>query len=169
MQTTCCDKELYEAAARVIREAAAAHVTLATAESCTGGLVAGALTAVPGSSEVFLGSVVSYAIEVKQKVLGVSEEIFAVPELGAVSEPCAQQMAQGVRRTIGSELAVSTTGIAGPGGSEPGKPVGTVWFGVASAHGVHAGVKHFDGSRDDVRREAVLYALQLFHEEIVKK
>ena len=161
-------EKIVNLATLVVHEAADAHVSVASAESCTGGLVAGALTAVPGSSEVLLGSVVSYAISIKQKVLGVSKEIFDDPKLGAVSEPCACQMALGAQRLMGTTLAVSVTGIAGPSGAEPGKPVGTVWFGLSTPLGTRAHVMYFEGSRNEVRLQAVIHALELLRDEIVE-
>ena len=107
--------------------------TLSTAESCTGGLVASMLTSVPGSSEYFLGSVVSYANSVKHAVLGVSEEI--LKEHGAVSSECVSAMADGVRKLTGSDFSVATSGIAGPGGGSDEKPVGSVWIAVSSQKG----------------------------------
>jgi nicotinamide-nucleotide amidase len=107
--------------------------TLSTAESCTGGLVASMLTSVPGSSEYFLGSVVSYANSVKTGVLGVSEETIA--RYGAVSSECVREMAEGIRRITGSDFSVATSGIAGPGGGSPEKPVGLVWIAVSSEKG----------------------------------
>ena len=160
--------EVLSEAQQVISEALATGLTVASAESCTGGLVAGALTAISGSSSVLKGSVVSYTIEIKQKVLGVSKDIFDEPSLRAVSEPCAAQMASGVRDVIGSDIAVSVTGIAGPTGEEPGKPVGTVWFGINSKNFTYTVCKHFSGNREQVRETAVLQALQLIHEAIVK-
>ena len=148
-----------EAAAKRIVEAATERgLTVATAESLTGGLISGSLTAVPGSSAVVKGAVVSYVNEVKHGVLGVSEENLAT--YGAVSEQVALQMAEGVREKIGVDMAVSVTGIAGPTGAEPGKPVGTVWIATASDKGANAKVHHFDGSRDQVRESTVLAALQ---------
>ena len=161
-------EEILLEAQGVISGALTAGLTVASAESCTGGLVAGALTAISGSSSVLKGSVVSYTIEIKQKVLGVSKDIFEDPLLGAVSEPCAAQMASGVRDVIGSDIAVAITGIAGPTGEEPGKPVGTVWFGVMSNNFTHTVCKHFSGDREQVREAAVLTALQLIREAIVK-
>ncbi|MBF0911485.1 MAG: CinA family protein [Atopobiaceae bacterium] len=156
-------------AQKVVSHALERGVVVATAESCTGGLVAGAITEIPGSSNVLKGSVVSYTIEIKKKVLGVSSKIFDVPELGAVSESCAAQMAAGVRTVMGSDIAVSVTGIAGPTGEEPGKPVGTVWFGLNSDSIIKNVCKHFEGNRDQVREAAVLYALRLIDETIVEK
>lgn len=136
--------------------------TLSFAESCTGGLVAGALTALAGSSEVFVGSAVTYALSAKEALLGVSQAVLDGP--GAVSGECAQAMAEGSRRAFSSDVAVSVTGIAGPGGAEPGKPVGTVWFGVATARGTTSLVEHFEGNRSKVREDAVRMALTLARE-----
>lgn len=107
--------------------------TISTAESCTGGLVASMITSVPGASGYFLGSVVSYANSVKQGVLGVSEDI--LKNQGAVSSECVGAMAEGVRRLTGTDFAVATSGIAGPGGGSDEKPVGLVWIGVSSEAG----------------------------------
>lgn len=165
------DAELYENAKELVSEASRLHMTLGTAESCTGGLVAGAVTAVPGSSEVIRGGVVSYAIAVKHEVLGVSNGILDAPGVGAVSSECAEQMCLGACRVLGSDIAVSVTGIAGPGGAEPGKPVGTVWFGVGDVRPREKGVlpgagsytqcRLFSGDRATVRRKAVMVALLL--------
>lgn len=106
--------------------------TLSAAESCTGGEIAHLITSVPGSSAYFLGSVTSYAVSVKEKVLGVSPAV--IQEKGVVSSEVAAAMAEGVRRVTGSDYAVSTTGLAGPAG-DPFNPVGTVWIGVAGPRG----------------------------------
>ncbi len=136
-------------------------MTLACAESCTGGLVAKLVTDIAGSSEVFEGGVVSYSNEVKMKILGVSEKTLAAH--GAVSEETAREMALGVRVRLGADIGVSTTGIAGPGGGPPEKPVGTVCFGIASKLGVRTYTKHFGEalSRDEVRRFSAHFALSL--------
>jgi nicotinamide-nucleotide amidase len=115
--------------------------TIATAESATGGLIGHRLTGISGSSDYFLGSVVAYANAVKQSVLGVDEH--AVREHGAVSEVVAEQMAEGVRKVLGTTVGISTTGIAGPTGGTPEKPVGTVWVGYADASGSHARYHQF--------------------------
>ena len=146
-------------AARLKEAACAAHLTVATAESCTGGLIAGAITAVPGSSECFYGGIVSYDNSVKQNVLGVPESVLRTD--GAVSAPCARAMAEGSRRLIGTDLAVSVTGIAGPDGGSAEKPVGTVWFGLASADGTTAEMRRFGGDRAAVRAQTVIHALEL--------
>ncbi|MBO4709707.1 MAG: nicotinamide-nucleotide amidohydrolase family protein [Kiritimatiellae bacterium] len=134
-------------------------ITCATAESCTGGGVGYAITGVPGSSEVFMGGIISYDNSVKRDILGVPEEVLATK--GAVSPECAAAMAQGARRCLKTDLAVSLTGIAGPGGGSAEKPVGLVWFGLASATGVTTEKVVFPGSREDVRNAAVEHALGL--------
>lgn len=134
-------------------------LTSATAESCTGGGVAHAITSVPGSSAVFKGGIVSYANEVKERVLGVCPETLAV--VGAVSSETAAQMAEGVRELMKVDLAVSLTGIAGPDGGSALKPVGTVWFGYATRESTKTEMKVFSGNRDDVRAAAIDHALEL--------
>lgn len=119
-------------------------MTISTAESCTGGLVASLLTSVPGASDYFLGSVVSYAYSVKENVLGVSPDI--IGRYGAVSPECAAAMADGVRRLTGSDFAVSTTGNAGPVASE-NKDVGLVWVGISSKYGTQTIDFHFHNDR----------------------
>lgn len=131
--------------------------TCATAESCTGGMIGSLITAVPGSSEVYLGGVVSYANSVKAGVLGVS--VGTLETFGAVSEKCAAEMAEGARRLTGADVAVSVTGIAGPGGGSAEKPVGLVWFAVATESGTRSEKAIFAGSREDVRRSAAMHAV----------
>lgn len=157
-----------QSARSLVSEATAAGLTCGCAESCTGGLVSGAITAVPGSSAVLRGGVVSYAIPIKHDVLGVSNEVLDEPSLGAVSRECARQMCEGARRLLGCDIAVSVTGIAGPGGEEPGKPVGTVWFGCATHQGTKDRLCHFAGDREMVRIQAVDTALDLIREAIVE-
>ena len=119
--------------------------TISTAESCTGGLIASMITSVPGSSEYYLGSVVSYANSVKQEVLGVPEEI--IQEFGAVSSECVGAMAEGVRKLTGTDFSVATSGIAGPGGGSDEKPVGLVWIGVSSQSGTQTYKLTFNSDR----------------------
>ncbi|MBO7483357.1 MAG: nicotinamide-nucleotide amidohydrolase family protein [Kiritimatiellae bacterium] len=136
---------------------AARGMTCATAESCTGGGVGSAITSVPGSSAVYLGGVVSYSNSVKSGVLGVSEATLAAH--GAVSPECAAEMAEGARRLTGADVAVSVTGIAGPGGGSAEKPVGLVWFGLAAPGGTRTEKALFAGDRDRVRASAVVHAI----------
>jgi PncC family amidohydrolase len=130
--------------------------TVASAESLTGGAVAELLSTAPGASKSFLGGVVSYASAVKVDLLGVSEQ--TVAEHGVVSRQCAAEMAEGVRRLLGSDLGVSTTGVAGPETQE-GKPVGLVYVGVASTDRTDVVELHLDGDRAEIRRQTVQAAL----------
>lgn len=132
-------------------------VHLATAESLTGGLIASTLTAVAGSSDVVCGGFVTYTDEMKHSLLGVEADVLS--SFGAVSEQAALQMAQGAQKRSGADIAVSVTGIAGPGGAEPGKPVGTVWMGVSSKDGIQAKHFLFEGDRESVRLQTVYQAL----------
>ena len=136
------DDTLQDCIGRILK---ASGKTISTAESCTGGAVASMITSVPGSSEYFLGSVVSYANSVKTGVLGVPDEI--IEKHGAVSEECVKAMAEGVRKVTGSDISVATSGIAGPGGGSNEKPVGTVWIGVSSENGTEAFRCLFRGDR----------------------
>ena len=120
-------------AVRLVRSFAARGLTFSTAESCTGGLIAKLVTDVPGSSAVLAGGCVSYVNDVKIRVLGVDPAVIARDT--EVSEACARAMAEGARRLFGTDVAVSTTGFAGPGGGTDRDPVGTVYVGVATARG----------------------------------
>lgn len=137
--------------------------TLATAESCTGGMIGVMLTAVPGSSAVYKGGIISYCNEVKHTALGVEETLLQT--LGPVSRPVAEAMAVGAVKAIGADVAVSVTGLAGPGGDEYGNPVGTVYIGYADRK--KTCVKHclFTGDREAVRRQAAEAALRLILEQ----
>lgn len=143
----------------VLEAARKRGIHVGTAESCTGGLVEAALTAVPGSSDVVMGAVGSYACSVKQAILGVSGDTLA--SVGAVSSECAQQMAEGALGALGCEASVSVTGIAGPGGATPGKPVGLVWFGVSVAGQTRTECVVFPGDRAEVRLRSVMHALSM--------
>ncbi len=157
---------LERAAARTIELARERGLTLGCAESCTGGLVSAALTRIPGSSAVVRGGVVSYALDVKHAVLGVDQAILDDPAQGAVCAQCARQMAQGATSVLGCDVAVSVTGIAGPKGAEPGKPVGTVWFGLCGPRGTRSVHRLFSGDRQEVRDKAVAVALDLMCGEL---
>lgn len=134
-------------------------LTLATAESCTGGLISSWVTSVAGSSGYFRGGVVAYANEAKTALLGVAPE--TLQSLGAVSEETALQMAAGARHRLGSDLALSVTGIAGPGGGAPGKPVGLVYIGLATSASSRAERHVLRGTRGNIRWSAAVAALQL--------
>ena len=136
-------------------------LTVSTAESCTGGLIAKRITDVPGASAVFPGSVVSYTNGVKEHALGVPGEILA--QFGAVSEPVAEAMAEGIRRMMKSDLALSVTGLAGPDGDDRGNPVGTVYIGLAAPDGTEVTLLHLRGSRESIRQQAADYALALLN------
>lgn len=130
---------------------------MATAESCTGGLIAGACTDLAGSSDWFERGIVSYSNAAKTELLGVDAAVIA--QHGAVSEPVARAMAQGAVMRSHAQLAVAVTGVAGPGGGSADKPVGMVWFGWAWPGGVHSEVQHFAGDRAAVRAATVRHAL----------
>jgi competence/damage-inducible protein CinA-like protein len=133
--------------------------SLATAESCTGGLVAARLTSVPGSSQVFVGSVVAYSNTVKQAELGVSSSVLA--DHGAVSAEAAAAMAAGARERLGADVAVAVTGIAGPGGGTPEKPVGLVFLHAETPEGAHGIEFTLPGDRDTIRSRATVAGLHL--------
>lgn len=154
-------------AAATIDACRAAGYTLGAAESCTGGLVGAMLTDVSGASTVFHGSVVSYANAVKRGVLGVPEAV--LDSDGAVSEACARAMVAGARAALGCDVAVAITGVAGPGGGSPDKPVGTVWFAWAGP-GLDGRVKRvqFRGDRARIRSLAAAYAIDVIRRAALK-
>ena len=141
--------------------------TISVAESCTGGMISHLFTSVPGSSAYFLGSVTSYANSVKVGVLGVPAEI--IRNHGAVSSECAAAMAEGVRRLTGSDFAVSTTGIAGPGGGSAEKPVGLVWIGLSSAQGTETYKIQYSGDRQRNIERSAAYAMNLIRKKILNE
>jgi PncC family amidohydrolase len=136
--------------------------TLATAESCTGGSIGAALTAVPGSSKVYKGGIISYTNEVKIHQLGVNAE--TLNREGAVSADVAEEMALGARKVLNADVAVSVTGLAGPDGDEFGNPVGTVFIGYSDKDTTISRKFLFSGNRDDVRKQAIQAALELILE-----
>ncbi len=136
--------------------------TLATAESCTGGGIGAAITAVPGASKVFKGGVISYTNWVKEHCLGVDSDI--LEKYGAVSAPVAGAMASGVRNLLQTDVAVSVTGLAGPGGDEYGNPVGTICIGYSDKRQTLAKQFCFEGDRAQVRKMAIRAALELILE-----
>lgn len=135
---------------------------LAVAESCTGGLIGHRLTNIPGSSTYYLGSITAYAYDAKVRLLGVS---WATLEThGAVSEATVREMAEGVRQTLAADVGLSVSGIAGPGGGTPDKPVGYTWFGLNTPAGTWAKQHTAQGDRIANKREAAQFALQLLYD-----
>lgn len=149
---------------QVIERLTAMGKTLATAESCTGGLIGEKLTSVSGASRVYRGGVISYCNEIKQRLLNVDGKL--LDTLGAVSSPVAEQMAQGARNALQADYGVSVTGIAGPNSDETGRPVGLVYLGVSSEEKTLVREYRFDGTREEIRRQACLDALRLLLEII---
>lgn len=141
--------------------------TLVTAESCTGGGIGAALTAVPGASVVYKGGVISYCNEAKNKILGVPAEL--LESVGAVSAPVAEAMAQGARQVFDADIAVSVTGLAGPTGDAFGNPVGTVFVGYADENRCVSRCFCFEGDREQIRKSAIEQALLLILEYCEKK
>ncbi|MGX1742002.1 CinA family protein [Bosea sp. NPDC055353] len=140
--------------------------TVATVESCTGGLVGGALTAIAGSSSMVQGGLITYANEAKAALAGVP--ILLIEQHGAVSEPVARAMAEGGRQRLDATFAVSITGVAGPGGGSVEKPVGLVHFACAGPSGTRHRERRFgEQSRDEIRRLSVLEALDLLRETVL--
>ena len=158
------DSQLESLAASVLSRARQQGLTVGTAESLTGGMISAALTAVPGSSDVMRGGVVSYAVSVKESELAVSEE--TVDKHGVVSCQVAEQMAVGACSALGCDAAVAVTGIAGPGGAEPNKPVGTVCFGIVRNGNISSQTVHFEGDRNQVRRQTTRHALRLMENAV---
>ena len=146
-------ENLDELASRVIEIFREKGLSLALAESCTGGMIAETITNVAGASDIFYGSAVTYVNSAKEHILGVAHE--TLEKHGAVSSECAEEMACGARRVYGADVAMSVTGIAGPGGGSEAKPVGTVWFGLATKDGAETFRRRFDGDRVAVRRQTV--------------
>jgi PncC family amidohydrolase len=137
-------------------------VTIAAAESCSGGLVAARITSIAGSSEYFLGSMVTYSNEMKQQVLNVPASILETR--GAVSAECAEAMANGARHLSAATITVSTTGIAGPGGATNRKPVGLVYFGCATPAGTETHEVLWAGDRASIMHDTATFALQLLYD-----
>ncbi|HVY24178.1 MAG TPA: CinA family protein [Steroidobacteraceae bacterium] len=156
------DNDIFRQAVLVSQHLLNSSRQLVTAESCTGGWIGKALTDIPGSSRWYRGGVIAYSNELKQQLLGVNEETLATH--GAVSDAVVREMATGALERLGGDIAVAVSGIAGPDGAQPGKPVGTVWIAFAWRHGqavhVNARLKLFSGDREEVRRRSVMAALQ---------
>ncbi len=148
-----------ELSERLVSSCSENGIHVSTAESCTAGLVAASIADVAGASNVLLGGAVTYTDAIKHRVLHVSEE--TLEHCTAVSERCAEELAEGSRALFGSDAAVSVTGYAGPGGGTEQDPVGTVCFGLAEGSGVSSCRVRFDGSRAEVRSQAAAFALAL--------
>jgi nicotinamide-nucleotide amidase len=149
---------------RTVRRLIEAGRTVATAESCTGGMIGELLTRRPGSSRTFLGGAITYSNAEKTRQLGVRPETLAAH--GAVSEETVREMAEGARARFGADFAVAVSGIAGPDGGTPDKPVGTVWLALASAAGVTTKKLGLPGARDQIRTLASWWAVKLLHEAV---
>lgn len=160
----CPDARFAPAAARLCSTLRHRNETVAAAESCTGGWLGREITGIPGASDVFWGSVVAYADAAKTKLAGVPPEL--IIRHGAVSAEVAEALATGIRRRSGSDWAVSVTGVAGPAGGSPEKPVGTVWIGTAGPAGTSSRLVIATGDREDVRATAVGAALESLLEAV---
>ena len=143
------------------------NLTLAVAESCTGGMLSSRIIDVAGVSDVYKAGFVTYANEAKQNLIGVKEE--TLMKYGAVSEQTAREMVAGVLRASKADIAVATTGIAGPGGGTKEKPVGLVYIACGSADDVVVERCFFDGSRSEIRQASVVHALGMLYREIMRK
>lgn len=143
-------------AARIFNER---NLTVSTAESCTGGLLSHVLTSVSGSSQYFIGGVIAYSNEIKEKVLGVPHSILV--EHGAVSQRTAMAMATGIRQKFHTDIGLSTTGIAGPTGGTLEKPVGLVWIGISTPEKTLAYENHFSSERDENKHQTVSVVLSI--------
>lgn len=141
-------------------------LTLAVAESCTGGMLSSRMIDVPGVSDVYKAGFVTYANEAKQNLIGVKEE--TLKEFGAVSEQTAREMVLGAMKAAKTDMAVATTGIAGPGGGTKEKPVGLVYIGCGNADSIIVEKCLFDGTRREIRQASVEHALGMLYREIIK-
>jgi nicotinamide-nucleotide amidase len=162
------DTDIHSLAESLVNELTAARKSVATAESCSGGWVAKALTDIPGSSRAFAYGIVSYSNGAKESILGVQTDTLI--EHGAVSEAVVREMAEGVLQLSGADFGVAVSGVAGPGGGSEEKPVGMVWFGWARRKkrgcDVFAECRQFAGDRNEVRRQSVLVALEGVRERL---
>ena len=146
-------------AAKIIDIMREKKLTLGTVESATGGLISHLITNIPGSSDVFQGSIISYSNEIKMKIVGVKAE--TLKKYGAVSARAAEDMADGGRKVLGVDICVADTGIAGPGGAVPGKPVGLFYLGLSNKDGTFTQKHLFTGSREENKQQAAQTALTL--------
>ena len=152
---------------KVITKLIENNITIATAESCTGGSLGKIITSFSGVSAIYGYGFISYANEAKEKLLGVSHE--TLEKFGAVSPECAREMALGARKVAGSDIAVSVTGIAGPGGGTPEKPVGLVYIAFADKDGVEVRKLNLKGTRDEIRAQTCGEVFKLIEENLLTK
>jgi nicotinamide-nucleotide amidase len=157
MNDATLDRQIHELVVQIKEALTQRGESMATAESCTGGLVAASIVAEPGSSDILAGGIVAYRNEIKENLLGVPHDV--LEQFGAVSEQTVEAMAEGALRKFGCQWAVSTSGIAGPTGAEPGKPVGFVWMCVANNHEKVAFSEIVDGNRNEIREKSVYKVL----------
>lgn len=159
------DETIHDLAMKVVHELSAAGKVVSTAESCTGGWIAKAMTDVPGSSSCFAYGIVSYSNGAKESMLGVQNKTLA--DNGAVSEPIVREMAEGALKLSGADISVAVSGVAGPDGGTDEKPVGTVWFAwsMREPRGftTETDLQRFEGNRDSVRAQTVLHGLRGVH------
>lgn len=149
---------------KIIEKLIEKGIVVATAESCTGGMIASAITDVSGSSAIFGYGMVTYSNEAKMKILGVRED--TLKKFGAVSKETAYEMAEGLQKVSSADVAVSVTGIAGPGGGSELKPVGLVYMGISTKQGISTRKNLFTGDRDEIRKQTVNAALNLIAEKL---
>jgi nicotinamide-nucleotide amidase len=161
-----CDEDI-SMAELIFRMLSERGKTLSIAESCTGGYISHLLTVLPGVSKVFVGSVVSYSNSVKHHQLGVESTLFET--VGAVSEPVVRQMAKGVREKLQTDYSIAVSGIAGPGGGSPDKPVGTVVIGVSSNQNEEVKIHHLIGDRSNVISRAGNAAFEMLRQLMLKE
>jgi nicotinamide-nucleotide amidase len=157
MNDATFERQIHELVVQIKAALTERGESMATAESCTGGLIASSIVAEPGSSDILAGGIVAYRNEIKENLLGVPHDV--LERFGAVSEQTVEAMAEGALRKFGCQWAVSTSGIAGPTGAEPGKPVGFVWMCVANNREKVAFSEIFEGNRNEIREKSVYKVL----------